>query len=255
MSKSSLDGVEALIFDVFGTAVDWRGSVIKELEALGKKCSLSESSDDWAEFASEWRTGYIHNTRRIAGGGIGSGNVDIMHREILEQMLSSSKWSHVGKVLDDDTRAHLNLVWHRLNGWPDTVEGLHELKKKTIIATLSNGNVRLLVDMAKHAGLPWDVVFSGELFNSYKPNPATYQGALKHLSLSETPHKAAMVAAHIFDLRAAAKVGLRTVYVPRPQEEWDIADLRAEGIEIKSKAEGGDVDAVVKDFHELANLL
>ncbi|KIK54204.1 hypothetical protein GYMLUDRAFT_48876 [Collybiopsis luxurians FD-317 M1] len=251
MPNPSLEGVEALIFDVFGTTVDWRGSVTKELEDVGKKYSLPDSSSDWAEFANEWRTGYIDNTRRIAGGGEGSGNVDIMHREILEQMLSSPRWSHVGKVLDEDARVHLNLVWHRLNGWPDTVEGLHELKKNVIIASLSNGNVRLLVDMAKHAGIPWDVVFSGELFGSYKPNPATYQGALKHLSLTSTPHKAAMVAAHIFDLRGAAKVGLKTVYVPRPDEEWHPDDVKGR---VKSKAEGGEVDAVVKDFKELAKL-
>jgi len=245
----ALQGVEALIFDVFGTVVDWRGSVTKELEDLGREYSLSVSSEDWKEFAHEWRTGYLENTRRIAGGGSGTNNVDVMHREILDKMLSSTKWEHVGKALNDEARTHLNLVWHRLNGWPDTVTGLHELKTNVIIATLSNGNVRLLVDMAKHANLPWDAVFSGALFNSYKPNPVTYQGALAHLSLSETPHKAAMVAAHIFDLRAAAKVGLRTVYVPRPQEERDGGSE-----EVKSKAEGGEVDVVVRDFRELALL-
>jgi len=245
---STLEGVEALIFDVFGTVVDWRRSVTKELEDLGKKYSLEVSAEDWQEFAIEWRTGYLETTYRVSQGETGPNNVDIMHREILEKLLSS-KWSHVGKVLNEEARAHLNMVWHRLNGWPDTVSGLYELKKHVILATLSNGNVRLLVDMAKHADLPWDAVFSSALFHSYKPNPVTYRGALEHLSLSETPQKAAMVAAHIYDLRAAAKVGLRTIYVPRPGE-----DRNAVGVDVKSKAEGGEVDVVVQDFQELARL-
>ncbi|KAJ8082739.1 hypothetical protein PM082_008595 [Marasmius tenuissimus] len=245
-----MDGVEALIFDVFGTTVDWRTSVVQELKDLGKKHSLSYTPDDWNDFAGEWRQGYLTNTYRIAHGGSGTNDVDTMHREILDDMLASPRWSTFASVLDESAKKHLNFVWHRLKGWPDTVQGLQNLKKHTIVACLSNGNVRLLVDMAKHANLAWDAVFSAALFDSYKPNPATYQGALKHLSLSETPHKAAMVAAHILDLRGAAKVGLKTVYIPRSGEER--ADVAPE--DVRSKAEGGEVDVVVKSIEELAQL-
>ncbi|KAL0579078.1 hypothetical protein V5O48_002920 [Marasmius crinis-equi] len=246
-----MDGVEALIFDVFGTTVDWKTSVLEELEELGQKHSLSYTSEDWKDFADEWRQGYLKNTYQIAQGATGTNDVDTMHREILDDMLSSSRWSSFGSVLDDNARKHLNFVWHRLKGWPDTVQGLYKLKKHAIIASLSNGNVRLLVDMAKYADLPWDAVFSAALFDSYKPNPVTYQGALKHLALSETPQKAAMVAAHIFDLRGAAKVGLKTVYIPRPGEERAGVE---EVEEVKSKSEGGEVDVVVKSIEELAQL-
>ncbi|ESK93337.1 haloacid type ii [Moniliophthora roreri MCA 2997] len=245
-----MDGIEALIFDVFGTTVDWRKSVVKELQEIGEKHGLPFSPEDWGDFADEWRVGYMENTRRIAGGGSGTNDVDTMHREILEGMLSSERWSKVGSVLDEPARKHLNFVWHRLEGWPDTVSGLYGLKKHTIVTCLSNGNIRLLVDMAKFADLPWDAIFSAALFDSYKPNPKTYQGALRHLALSETPHKAAMVAAHIFDLRSAAKVGLKTIYVRRTNEEED--GVKAE--DIKSKAEGGEVDVVVNSIEELVHL-
>ncbi|KAF9067883.1 HAD-like domain-containing protein [Rhodocollybia butyracea] len=249
MPVSGLEHVEALIFDVLGTVVDWRSSVTNELEDLGKKYSLPDTAKDWLDFANEWRTGYIDTARRIARGARGHQNLDVLHREILESLLSSPRWTHVGKVLDEDARAHLNLVWHRLKGWPDAVQGLYELKKQVILATLSNGNLRLLVDMAKYADLPWDVVFSSDMFGPYKPNPITYQGALTHLSLSDEPYKVAFVASHMFDLRAAQKLGMKTIYVPRLNEEWDELDG-----EVKIKADGGEVDVVVGDFVELAKL-
>ncbi|KAJ3740295.1 haloacid dehalogenase [Lentinula detonsa] len=276
-NNEALRGVEVLIFDVFGTVVDWRGSVTRELEQLGRRYGLSDTTQNWIEFANEWRKGYMENTRRIAQGGEGSLNVDVMHREgsattyhILDKMLSS-QWSHVGNVLNEEARVNLNLIWHRLDGWPDTLPGLRALKTKyvndghnlleakpIILATLSNGNMRLLVDMAKHAQLPWDVIFSSALFGSFKPNPKTYLSALSHLSISSTPHKAAMVAAHLFDLQAAKGVGMRTIYVRRPREDEDLSvkEGRKEGVreEVKSKAEGGVVDVVVEDFMELARL-
>ncbi|KAK0470767.1 HAD-like domain-containing protein [Armillaria novae-zelandiae] len=244
-----MEGVEALTFDVFGTVVDWHGSVSAELKVLGEELALGGAflAADWDAFATEWRKGYLDNTSRIAREGADSGplNVDILHRHILDGMLSSPCWEHVGSKLDGKTRAHLNLVWHRLNGWPDTVEGLYQLKKHVILTTLSNGNVRLLVDMAKHANLPWDLVLSSELFSCYKPNPEAYLGAIKHLSVP--PEKCAMVAAHIFDLRGAAKVGMRTVYIKRPGEERGDTT-------VKPKSEGGEVDCVVQSFVELASL-
>ncbi|KAJ7023172.1 haloacid dehalogenase [Mycena alexandri] len=241
---SPLPEVKALLFDVFGTVVDWRGSVIRELELLGK---LHDFDGDWNEFATTWRRGYLENTRRIAQGGAGSLNVDVMHREILESILEMPQWKAFGEKLTKSARDNLNLVWHRLDGWADSTPGLYALKKQVVIATLSNGNVRLLIDMAKHADLPWDTVFSSELFDSFKPDPKVYSGGIKHLSLE--PHNCAMVAAHVYDLQAAATVGMRTVYIPRTGEEFlGVAEVR-------SKAEGGDVDLVVKSFIELADLL
>ncbi|KDR73168.1 hypothetical protein GALMADRAFT_72635 [Galerina marginata CBS 339.88] len=242
--------IKALLFDVFGTVVDWRSSVVAELKALGEKHGIDPGTD-WGKFAQEWRNGYLQNTRRIADGGSGPQNVDTMHREILDDLLKSSEWSHIGPLWDEPTREHINLAWHRLNGrWPDTVEGLHALKKQTIISTLSNGNVRLLVDMAKHAGLPWDMVFSTELFNTFKPNPKAYLEAIRHLSLP--PENCAMVAAHIYDLRAARSHGLRTIYVRRPDEDTEALKTVPE---VKGKADGGEVDYVVDSFTELAKIL
>jgi len=192
--------------------------------------------------------GYVVNTRRIADGGQGPSSVDVMHREILDGMLKSDEWSHLGALWDESTREELNLAWHRLKGWPDTVQGLLALKKQVIIATLSNGNVRLLVDMAKHANLPWDMIFSTELFDTFKPNPKAYIQAIHHLSLP--PSQCAMVAAHIQDLRAAASVGMKTVYVRRVGEDPIVRD----GELVKSKDEGGEVDCVVDSFLELSEV-
>ncbi|KAE9383457.1 hypothetical protein BT96DRAFT_751820, partial [Gymnopus androsaceus JB14] len=204
---------KVLLFDLFGT-VDWQNSIIKALKDFGKQYSLEVSVEEWQGFADEWRTGYWEKMERIAQNGGGPNNV--VHREILDQILSSSKWSHVGKVLNEEARAHLNLTWRRMSGFPNPIPGLYALKKKFIITALSNMNVRLLwsfssslaptVGMvlsyspqAKHANLPWDAVFSSSLFNLYKPC----------LSLAETSHKAAMIASHAWDLRIAAKVGLK----------------------------------------------
>ncbi|OBZ79363.1 (S)-2-haloacid dehalogenase 4A [Grifola frondosa] len=203
---SELCGIRAFVFDVFGTVVDWCGSVANELQL--KSPGLAE---DWESFAKEWRSGYYETTRRVAAGGDGPANVDIMHRQILDGMLESPRWQHLAPLWDEAKRQELVLIWHRLEGWPDATKGLYALKSKAIIGTLSNGNVRLLVDMAKHADLPWDVIFSGELLGSYKPNPKVYLGALHHLSLA--PNECALVAAHIFDVRAAASHGMKTVYV------------------------------------------
>ncbi|KAK7012599.1 Haloacid type II [Favolaschia claudopus] len=241
--SSPLPGVQALLFDVFGTVVDWHGSVTKELERVGKQHSIE---GDWKEFATTWQRGYDENTLRIAQGGKGPSSVDVMHREMLEDILTSEKWKALSDKLTSQARDELNLVWHRLDGWPDSTPGLYNLKKEVIIATLSNGNVRLLVDMAKHADLPWDTIFSAELFESFKPNPKVYLGAVKHLSLE--PHNCALVAAHVDDLRAAAGVGMRTIYIPRPGEDVGVG-------EVKPKAEGGDVDVVVHSFEELVKLL
>ncbi|KAH9950572.1 haloacid dehalogenase [Amylocystis lapponica] len=240
-AQPPLDGVEAYLFDVFGTVVDWHGSVVSALQA----CTEGVTTADWNSFANEWRKGYYETTRKVAAGGEGPNNVDVMHREILDAMLQTSRWEYLAPLWDEAQRQELVLIWHRLNGWSDSTEGLYALKKNAIICTLSNGNVRLLVDMAKHADLPWDAVLSSELFSSYKPNPKVYLGAAELLLLP--PEKCAMVAAHISDLRAAASNGMKTVYVRRPTE--DPVDVRAQ---VKSKQDGGEVHVVVDSLVELA---
>ncbi|KAG6907784.1 hypothetical protein DXG01_007391 [Tephrocybe rancida] len=237
----NLRGVEALLFDVFGTVVDWRRTVEEELVTLATERNLTVTQPDWqADFAQEWRNGYLSTTRAIAGGSPGTSNVDEMHRQILDAMLDTpgSRWKFLAAALDVEQRS-------KLNRWPDSTPGLYELKKSFICATLSNGNVRLLVDMAKHADLPWDLVFSTELFGTFKPNPKAYLSAAHHLSLE--PSRCAMVAAHIFDLRAAAAIGMRTVYIPRLGEE-------DQSIVVKSKAEGGEFDVVVQSLEDLASI-
>ncbi|KAF8186228.1 haloacid dehalogenase [Pholiota molesta] len=220
--------IKAFIFDVFGTTVDWRSSVVAELEALGKERGQSA---DWVRLAQEWRNGYMKNVRLMAEGTLpGPLDVDAILRGILDDLLRTPEYAHLGSAWDEKTRQHLNLVWHRLNGWPDTVDNLHALKKQAIIATLPNSSVRLLIDLAKHAGLPWDVIFSAELFDTIKPNPKAYLEAMRHLALP--PENCAMVAAHIYDLRAAGRLGMRTVYIRRPEED----EVRPE--EVRAKAEG-----------------
>jgi len=246
-----LANVDAFIFDVFGTVVDWRSTVERELRLLAKQIQVSGGvlNSDWeVDFAQEWRNGYIETTRAVANGSPGTLNVDEMHRQILDRMLDTpgSRWASLAPALGPSERAKLNGVWHRLQGWPDSTSGLFSLKKHVIIATLSNGNVRLLVDMAKQSDLPWDVIFSTEFFSSFKPNPKTYLSAARHLSLE--PSCCAMVAAHIDDLRAASAVGMKTVYVPRKGEDDGIH-------EIKTKANGGEVDIVVGSLEELAEVV
>ncbi|THH19270.1 hypothetical protein EUX98_g8808 [Antrodiella citrinella] len=154
----SLRGIEALLFDVFGTVVDWREIVTDQLIK-----SASSEAGYWDAFAVEWRQNYYQKTRNVANGSSESTNIDIIHREILDSMLKSPKWSHLVEGWDDTRRSESVHFWHTLNGWPDTTEGLYALKKRFILGTLSNGSARLLVDMAKHADLPWDIVFSGDI--------------------------------------------------------------------------------------------
>jgi 2-haloacid dehalogenase len=200
---------KALLFDVFGTVVDWRGSIIRECRALAveKKLDL-----DCVAFADAWRAGYRPAMDRVRRGDLPWMNIDSLHRVILDEILSRFGIH----TLEEAEKDQLNRVWHRLKPWPDSVRGLRELKKNRIIATLSNGNVALLTNMAKNAGLPWDCIFSAELFHHYKPDPETYLGAAGLLGLKAS--EAMMVAAHADDLVAAQKAGLRTAYVHRPRE-------------------------------------
>jgi 2-haloacid dehalogenase len=199
------DGVEVLLFDVFGTVVDWHGSIVREM-------ARDHPQVDGAAFARAWRAGYKPAMARVRSGELGWTLIDDLHRTILDGILPDFGLAH----LDAAARAHLNRVWHRLAPWPDSVEGLQRLKAKYICSTLSNGNLGLLTRMAKRAGLPWDCVLSAEVFRAYKPDPATYLGAAKVFDIP--PERVMLVAAHHDDLAAARACGLRTAYVERPFE-------------------------------------
>ena len=208
-SPRDLSGVKALAFDVFGTVVDYRSTIIREGAALNAAKGLSV---DWAHFADAWRGRYRPNMDRVMRGDLPWTNLDALHRMALDELLVEFNVPS----LDEREKDHLNRVWHRLQPWPDAVEGLTRLKSTYILATLSNGNVALLVDMARHSGLPWDVIFSAELVRAYKPDSRTYLMVPSLLGLDR--HEVMLTAAHQNDLRAAQAQGLRTAFVPRPLE-------------------------------------
>jgi 2-haloacid dehalogenase len=220
--------VEALVFDVFGTVVDWRGSLIRELSGL---------VSDPAALADRWRGEYKPSMDRVRRGAVPWTNLDALHRESLARL--------VGDTLDAEARERLVQAWHRLEPWPDSVPGLARLKHRYIIATLSNGNVGLLLDLAKHAGLPWDMVLSAELFGHYKPDPEVYRGAAA--LLGRRPESVMLVAAHNSDLAAAKREGLSTAFVPRPTEHGpgQKTDLAPEH----------DFDIVARSIEDLAEKL
>ena len=209
MQGNQQPAVRALTFDVFGTVVDWRSTLIREGKALGRAKKLSV---DWAAFADAWRDGYGPAMNRVRRGDLPWKTIDELHRLILDEILTRFGIEGLSESEKDD----FNRVWHRLDPWPDSAEGLARLKEKYIVASLSNGNVALLVNMAKHAGLPWDAVLSAELAGRYKPDREVYLKAADLLGLR--PDEVMMVAAHKGDLRAAAAAGLRTAFVPRPEE-------------------------------------
>ena len=202
--------IRALVFDVFGTVVDWRGSILRECRALGRSRKLAV---DWDAFADAWRAGYRPAMARVRSGELPWMNIDQLHRMILDKLLPQFGIDS----LTEDEIDQLNRVWHRLEPWPDARRGLALLKRRHVIATLSNGNVALLVNMAKHGRLPWDAVLSAELFHHYKPDPGAYLGAAAMLGFA--PSEVMMVAAHKDDLRAAQACGLATAFVRRPREQ------------------------------------
>jgi 2-haloacid dehalogenase len=224
-----------MVFDVFGTVVDWRGSIIRECRALGRRKKLAA---DWDAFADAWRAGYRPAMARVRSGELPWMNIDQLHRLILDDLLPRFSLAD----LAEDEIDHLNRVWHRLNPWPDARKGLALLKRRHVIATLSNGNVSLLVNMAKHGRLPWDTVLSAELFRHYKPDPEAYLGAAAMLGFE--PSEVMMVAAHKDDLRAAQACGLATAFVRRPREKGPKVKL-----DLKPEA---DFDCNAKDFVDLA---
>jgi 2-haloacid dehalogenase len=201
--------VQALLFDVFGTVVDWRSSIIADLTRFGSRKGIAA---DWAAFTDDWRDLYQPAMEEVRSGRRPWTILDVLHRESLDKLLA--KYEITG--LCEAEKDHINRAWHRLEPWPDAMEGLKRLKSRYIIGTLSNGNVGLLTRMAKHAGLPWDVVLGAETARAYKPLPEAYLAGARLLNLE--PSQAMLVAAHNGDLAAAAATGLRTAFVARPTE-------------------------------------
>ncbi|MFN3003979.1 haloacid dehalogenase type II [Mycolicibacterium wolinskyi] len=229
--------MKAVAFDVFGTVVDWRSSIIAELETFGKNQGLQR---DWPAFADNWRAGYAPAMDRVRRGELPWTRIDDLHRSILVDLLDGA-----GIRIADGEIDHLNRAWHRLDPWPDSVAGLTRLKERFVITTLSNGNVSLLTNMAKHAGLPWDCVISAELFRHYKPDPEAYLGCAELLDVA--PRELTLVAAHPSDLRAARAAGLGTAYVARPLEFGPGRPPHS--------VEQGEFDIVATDFGDLADQL
>ncbi len=230
--------IKAMTFDVFGTVVDWRGSIIGE----GKDVWTAKGVEvDWDQFADEWRGGYGPAMNRVRTGELPWMNIDALHRLILDELLERYQVSG----LSEGDKQELNRVWHRLNPWPDVSSGLARLRKHAIVASLSNGNVALLVNMARHGGLCWDCVLSAELAKHYKPDPEVYQIAAALLGLE--PHQVLMVAAHNGDLQASKAVGFKTAFVHRPREHGP--DQKSDLVPDPA------VDVVAEDFNDLADCL
>lgn len=227
--------VEALLFDVFGTVVDWRGSVIREAAAFGRANGIDA---DWEAFADAWRGKYGPFMDKVRTGALPWTNLDGLHRLALEELLAEFGIAGVSEA----AKAELNLAWHRLDPWPDAPAGLARLKARFIIAAMSNGNVALMTNLARFAGLPWDCILGAELARAYKPDPKTYLTGVELLGLQ--PAQAMMVAAHPGDLLAAAALGLKTALVPRPLERGPAA--RQEPVPTDS------FDVVAADFRDLA---
>ena len=233
-----MESVKALTFDVFGTVVDWRNGITEEGRTLGRDKGIEA---DWEAFADAWRGQYQPSLARVRDGEVPWTNLDSLHRASLDALLEEFG---IESLAEPDKDA-LNRAWHRLPPWPDSVEGLTLLKRKYILATLSNGNIALLVNMARNAGLPWDAILGAEVARHYKPQPESYLVTAELLGLA--PHECMMVAAHNGDLVAAAALGFRTAFVPRPNEYGpdQQTDLQAEH----------DFDVVGESFIDLATQL
>ncbi|SMF16505.1 2-haloacid dehalogenase [Tistlia consotensis] len=236
---TAVPAVEALLFDVFGTVVDWRGSIARLGAAFAEGRDLPPV--DWAAFADAWRARYQPAMAEVREGRRPFVRLDVLHRENLDAILADFGLESLSAAERDE----LNLFWHRLDPWPDSVAGMTRLKRRLILAAQSNGNIGLIVDMAKYGGLPWDVVLGAEVVGAYKPRPEAYLGACERLG--RAPGRCLMVAAHNDDLAAAADCGLRTAFVRRPEE-------KAPG-ETYDLVPTGDWDLVVDSLDELADRL
>ncbi len=238
-SPVDISEIKALTFDVFGTVVDWRSSIIRELREFG----ISKGTViDWAGFADKWRAGYAPAMDMVRKGELPWTDIDTLHRMVLEQLLEEYNFTD----LNEDEIEHLNYAWHRLTPWPDSVQGLERIRSCYTVATLSNGNLSLLVDLSKYGGLTWDCVLSSELAGHYKPDKEVYLTAAGLLGLS--PEQMMMVAAHTDDLEAAGELGFGTAYVSRPLEfgQGGIAEDEEEDMRF---------DIMARDFNDLARKL
>ena len=207
--SDSLKNVKAMTFDVFGTVVDWRSSIAREAKMMGEQKGFDF---DWDNFADKWRAGYGPSMNKVRTGELPWTKIDVLHRMILDELLSEYNITN----LTESEKDHFNRAWHRLDPWPDSVPGLTELKKNYVISPLSNGNVALLVNMAKYGGLPWDTVLSAELAQHYKPDPEAYQSTSEFLGFPIEQNM--LVAAHKNELKSAKGQGMMTGYIPRPKE-------------------------------------
>lgn len=228
--------IQACLFDVFGTVVDWRSSVSRELAAFARERNLAPV--DWAQFTVEWRKLYQPSMEEVRSGRRPWTILDTLHRESLVKLIARYGIQRLSEADID----HLNRAWHRLDPWPDVVEGLTRLKRKRIIAPCSNGNIALMVNLAKRAGLPWDCILGAETARAYKPMPEAYLASCRQLGLP--PTAVMMVAAHNGDLKAAKAQGLATAFVPRPTEHGP-------GQTTDLAADPSCVDLAAEDFIDL----
>jgi 2-haloacid dehalogenase len=199
----------AIVFDTFGSVVDWRSSLIADLTAYGSSRGVAA---DWTALTDAWRASYHPSMDRVRKGEMPWTKLDALHRASLNQLIADFRIEGFSEA----DLVHVNLGWHRLHAWPDSVPGLTRLKSRFIIGPLSNGNVSLLLNMAKFAGIPWDMIFGSDLFGHFKPDPETYLGVARMLDLR--PDQVMMAAAHNGDLGAARRCGLLTAFWPRPGE-------------------------------------
>ncbi|MBV8588172.1 MAG: haloacid dehalogenase type II [Verrucomicrobia bacterium] len=227
--------IRALLFDTFGTVVDWRSSLIESCTHFGQRRQLQVN---WEQLITRWRSAYEPSMDKVRKGQLPWTILDVLHRAALLELLPEFQLERLSK----DDIDYVTKLWHRLNPWPDVPGGLGSLKKNFLIGPLSNGNYSLMVELNKFAGLGWDFVLGSDLFRHYKPDPETYLGACSLLALP--PAQVMLVAAHNYDLRAARALGLHTAFVARPSEygPGQTKDLQPDG----------PWDIVAKDFGELA---
>jgi 2-haloacid dehalogenase len=240
-SVMALDGVRALVFDVFGTVIDWRSGVAREAEPFLKRHGAGTAIP--TAFADAWRRRYSPAMEEVRSGRRPFTRLDVLHRENLEAVLPEFGIDPASVPASE--LSELNLAWHRLDPWPDVVVGLTRLKARYIIAPLSNGNIILMLDMAKRSGIPWDTILGAEVVQAYKPMPQAYLRTADVLAMK--PDEICLVAAHNGDLAAARACGLRTAFVPRPTEHGaeQTTDLHADR----------NWDLVAGNFIELAERL
>lgn len=208
---SQISGIKAVLFDVFGTVVDWRGTMVTEFSLLFREKGITDVNCE--EFVDVWVNAYSKNMREISAGKRSFTLVDELNEIALNETLHQY---HIADKFTKEETEHMWMVWHRLEPWPDSVMGIDKLKQRFIIGTLSNGNINLLEDLSEKANLEWNIILSGQQFRCYKPNPLVYQNAAKALALE--PSEILLVASHKYDLNAARECGYKTAYIFRPFE-------------------------------------